>query len=111
MIHRLETIREASIYGIRPKRVFREAATRYLLEKQHNKSIKDDACRLELLDKFIGNLSLEAIHMGTLQAFIEARRKEGLRDKRKGVKNRTINHALKLVGNILKLAASKWKDE
>lgn len=61
--------------------------------------------------EIIGELPLEAIHIGTLQPFIEARHKEGLRDNKKGVKNRTINHALKLVSNILKLAASKWKDE
>lgn len=52
LVHRLETIREASIYGVRPKRVFREAATRYLLEKQHHKSIPDNACRLKLLENY-----------------------------------------------------------
>lgn len=42
--------------------------------------------------------------MGTLQPFIAARRKEG-------VKNRTINQGLKLVRHMLNLAASEWIDE
>lgn len=52
-----------------------------------------------LLDCFIGHLPLEAVHIGNLQTFIQARRK----DK---VKNRTINHGLQLVRQILNLAAA-----
>jgi hypothetical protein len=32
MMHRAEEIRQAVIYGVRPKRTFRQAATRYLDE-------------------------------------------------------------------------------
>ena len=42
--------------------------------------------------------------MGTLQGFIQARQKEG-------VKNRTINYALQTVRHILNLAATEWRDE
>ena len=34
---RLEQIRQASVYGVRAKRKWREAATRYLLEEAINK--------------------------------------------------------------------------
>src|SRR4051812_41247850 len=54
VIHRLEELRLAKIYGVRPKRIFREAATKYLLENQHKRSIADDACQLRLLDQYIG---------------------------------------------------------
>ena len=39
LVRRLETIRQATVYGIRPKRLFREAATKFLLENQHKRSI------------------------------------------------------------------------
>lgn len=89
---------------MRPKRTFREAAAKYLLEHQHKASIEDDIRTLKRLNKFIGNLPLEAVHMGSLQAFIQARRKEG-------VKNRTINAGLEVVRLILNLSAGEWLNE
>lgn len=100
----MEEIREASVYGVRPKRNFRQAATKYLLENQHKASILSDAGRLKLLDKYIGDLQLDLIHMGSLQLYIEARKKNG-------ISTRTINHGLKIVRRILNLAASEWHDE
>lgn len=104
LIHRLEGIRQAKVYGIRPKRTFREAATKFLREHTHKKSIKVDAWCLNALDPYIGDLALESIHIGSLQSFIEARKKEG-------VKTKTINHGLQTVRQILNLAAGVWMDE
>lgn len=81
-----------------------EAATKFLMENQHKRSIDDDAGRLREVVKYIGDLSLESIHIGSLQLFIEGRRKDG-------VSTRTINHGLKVVRRILNLAASEWMDE
>ena len=39
LIHRIEQIRPAKVFGIRPQRTFQEAATRYLTENQHKRSI------------------------------------------------------------------------
>lgn len=103
-VRRLETYRQAKVYGVRPKRLFREAATKFLLEKQHKRTLRDDACRLKKLDSYIGDLALDSVHMGTLQRFIDTRKEEG-------VKMRTINHALQLTGHILNLAATEWMDE
>ncbi|HAU3625235.1 TPA: tyrosine-type recombinase/integrase [Legionella pneumophila] len=74
------------------------------MENQHKRSINDDAGRLREVVKYIGDLSLESIHIGSLQPFIEGRRKDG-------VSTRTINHGLKVVRRILNLAASEWMDE
>lgn len=104
LIHRLEQIRQASVYGVRPKRTFREAATKYLLENNHKASIKEDARYLKFLDPLIGNMTLESIHMGSLQNYIQLRRESG-------VKVRTINYALQVVRRILNLASSEWLDE
>ena len=51
-----------------------------------------------------GQTGLDSLHLGTLQPWIEHRRREG---KATG----TINHGLKIVGRILNLAASEWVDE
>lgn len=104
LARRLETIRQARVYGVRPKRLFREAAAKFLRENQHKLSIRSDKERLHLLDSYIGSLDLESIHMGTLQPYITAREKDG-------VKTRTINHGLQIVRRILNLAACEWRDE
>lgn len=101
---RIEEVREAVVYGVRPKRSFEEPAIKFLMEHQHKRSLYSDEGRLKVLVKHIGNLSLESIHMGVLQPFINARRKEG-------IKTRTINHGLQIVRRILNLAASEWMDE
>ncbi|AMV15251.1 TPA: tyrosine-type recombinase/integrase [Legionella pneumophila] len=104
LARRLEEIRLATVYGVRPKRTFKEAATKFLMENQHKRSISDDAGRLREVVKYIGDLPIEAIHIGSLQSFIEGRRKDE-------VSTRTINHGLKIVRRILNLASSEWMDE
>ncbi|HEN5573999.1 TPA: site-specific integrase [Legionella pneumophila] len=74
------------------------------MENQHKRSISDDAGRLREVVKYIGDLPIEAIHIGSLQSFIEGRRKDE-------VSTRTINHGLKIVRRILNLASSEWMDE
>ena len=110
LVHRLETIRQATIYGVRPKRIFREAALKYLEENNQKGSVRDDKATIALLDPYIGKLTLEAVHIGSLQPFIQARRKKGIK-RADGVKTRTINYALQLVRHILNLAAGEWLDE
>jgi hypothetical protein len=80
------------------------AATKYLKENQHKRTIGDDADRLEQLDPFVGGLTLKQVHMGSLQPFIEKRRNDG-------VKTRTVAIALALARRILNLAASEWRNE
>lgn len=104
LARRLEEIRLATVYGVRPKRTFKEAATKFLMENQHKRSISDDAGRLREVVKYIGDTPIEAIHIGSLQSFIEGRRKDG-------VSTRTINHGLIIIRRILNLAASEWMDE
>lgn len=104
LARRIEEIRQAKIYGVRPKRTFKEAATKYLLENQHKVSIHDDADHLKLVCSFIGNLTLEQVHNGTLLPFINSR-------KAMGRKTKTINLALGVIRHILNLAATQWIDE
>ena len=92
------------IYGERIARSFRSAATKYLRDNQHKRSIGDDALHLKQLDPFIGDLDIRAVHIGTLGRFIEARRQAG-------IKTKSINLALGVVRHILNVAASEWIDE
>ena len=63
-----------------------------------------DIVTIKQLDPYIGKLTLESVHMGSLQPFIQARQQEGL-------KARTINAGLQLVRHILNLASGEWLDE
>ena len=103
LIHRLETIRNAEVYGIRPQRTFREAALKFLTETD-KATWRVDKRQITLLDPYIGKLSLEQVHMGTLRPFMDHRKKQGK-------KNRTINYGLQVVRHILNLAAGEWLDE
>ena len=101
---RSEELRQATIYGVRPKRTFRLAAIKYLDENQDKRRIGDVALHLKQLDGYIGSLPLEGVHMGSLKSYIEARRLEGRKAK-------SINMGLSVVRRILNLAASEWLDE
>lgn len=104
---RIETIRQASVYGVRPDRTFRQAATYYLECETKSgvlRSLDRTALSLKTLDPFIGDLLLKQVHMGTLQTFIDYRRK-------KGISTSTINRDLSSVRRILNLAARLWRDE
>lgn len=101
---RIDEIRSARVYGVRRDRKFRTAATKFLEENQHKKSIDDDAWHLEMLDRFIGDLYLRQVHMDSLQPFIAKRREDG-------VKTTTINQSLAVVRRIVNLASLEWRDE
>jgi integrase len=104
LAHRIEETRQATIFGVRPQRTFRDAAAKFLEENLHLASIADYAMHLRQIDPYIGHLALEKVHLGSLQPFIEARRA-------KGIKSKSINLALSVVRRILNLAARLWRDE
>jgi integrase len=100
----VEEDRQAQIYGVRPSRTFEQAAAKYLLENQHKRSLDDDIGRLKGLLPCIGQVPLQHLHRGTLEPWVERRRKEGAAVG-------TINHGLKVVRRIVNLAATEWIDE
>jgi len=104
LVFRLEQIRQEQVYGIKPDFTFRQAATKYLEENEHKRSIDRDAQSLRILDPHIGGLALKQVHQGTLGPFITARKKAGM-------KSNTINRDLAVVRRILMLAARLWRDE
>src|SRR3989338_321372 len=104
LARKINALKDEMIYGVKPKHLFQEAKERYLKEKAHKASIGEDIHDLGYLRCYFNNQPLEAIHMGSLQAFIEQRKKDG-------VKNRTINKALQILRHLLNLAASEWLND
>jgi integrase len=100
----IEETRQAQVYGVRPARSFELAGAKFVRENQHKRTIRNDIAQLKRLMPWIGSIPLNRIHIGTLQLWIEHRRKEG-------VAPGTINHGLKVVRRILNLAQSEWLDE
>ena len=103
LYRKIGEVRQATLFGVRPMRVFREAATKFLEENLHLRSIDNYAMHLKQLDAYIGDLPLRNVHMGTLQPFVDARRKQG-------IKTKSINLALSVVRRVLNLAARLWRD-
>ena len=104
LIYQLEQLRKIHLFGIRPKKTFDEAAAKYLVDYQDKVSIQLDIYLLERLMPFIGKLTLDQIHDGTLAAYIKDRKQNGLAHK-------TINLGLGITRRILTLAARSWRDE
>ncbi len=72
LARRIETLRQAAVYGVRPQRSCREAATKYLNEAE-KRSLERDTRALAELDRHIGALPLHQVHLGSLQRYIQAR--------------------------------------
>jgi len=78
LTRRLEQIRQATVFGVRPKRSFREAATEYLNDHRRRRGISRDATALKNLDPYIGDRMIDEIHDGSFDRYREARAKEGI---------------------------------
>jgi integrase len=92
------------VYGVRPTRIFRQAATKYLQENLHKRAIGRDAQDLKSIDSYIGDLPLHLVHHDALKKFIEARRSANR-------KSGTINRTLAVVRRVLNLSARLWPDQ
>ena len=99
----MEETRQAQVYGVRPTRTFEQAAAKFVLENQHKRSLRDDIFLLNGLMPFIGDVQLDRLHIGSLQAWIERKRRQ-----RRAIG--TVNNGLQIVRRILNLAASEWMD-
>lgn len=100
---RLEQIREAMVYGVRPDRTFADAAAKFLEENTHLRSLVRFRYAFDAVTPYIGDLSLRQIHMGTLEPLIKARLKV--------VKVGTVNKELGAIRSVLNKAERLWRDE
>ena len=72
LARRLEEIRQASVYGVRPRRTFREAAEHYV-RISTKRSLGRDVQGLRLVLPYIGDLALQQVHDGTVASFVDTR--------------------------------------
>lgn len=101
---RIDELRQEKVYGVRRKRLFSEAAARYLTEYQHKRSIDRDIPSLRMVMPYIGDLTLDRVHAGTLDKFIADR-------KANGITAGTINRDISVIRRVLNLSARLWRDE
>ena len=102
LVHRLEEIRQAEVYGVRPTRTFEQAAEKYLNENRHKRSLDRDVYALKAVMPYIGGLSLERVHNDSLAKYKQDRLNLG---RTPG----TVNRDLATVRRILNLAARVWR--
>lgn len=89
---------------------FEEAGLRYLEEVADQSSADDIAMHLDQLFPFIGHLTLESVHDGTLREFIAHEMSRQVRGKRTaGLSPKSINNALGVVSAVLNRAAKSWR--
>jgi len=118
---RIDEIRNAKTFGVRPRRLFRQAATKYLEDFAHKPGISRAATALKDMDEFIGDKCIDEIHNETFKPYIRARRNPAETDidrratksrtRRKRLKIGTINRNLGVVRRILRLCERLWRDE
>jgi len=104
LARRVTQARQVHLFGEQREHTFREAASKFLAENQHKRSLERDERALAFLDPFIGGLPLQRVHHDTLAPYIRSRLDRG---RSPG----TINRDLAVVRRILNLAARLWRDE
>ena len=101
---RLNEIRNAMVYGIRPTRTFQQAATKFLEDHVQEKLFERYLYAFDRVMPHIGQLRLDRIHNDTLSSYRRARRADG-------VSAGTINKELSCVRRVLNLAARVWRHD
>ena len=88
--------------GERPRRVWNDAAVRWLKEASHKATIEMDRAHLRWLDRHLGGKPLEAIDRHTIDQLTDARLAEG-------VSPATVNRLLEVVRVILRRCVMQWE--
>jgi integrase len=96
--------RAARPRSARRQRTFRAAATKFLEENQHKRSLEREPRSLTIPDPYIGALPLRRVHHDTRQPYERTRLESG---RSPG----TVNRDLWVVRRILNLSARIWRDE
>jgi integrase len=88
--------------GDRPRRIWQDAAVRYVREQSHKATIEDDKRQLRWLDRFLAGRDLESINRALIDTITEARRAEGCA-------NATVNRTLALLRAVLRRCMREWE--
>lgn len=97
---RVREIREAKLFGMRPKRTISQGLIRYCEERGW---VAAEVYHAKILDRWVGGLALDEVHMGALQPMMQSELRR--------VKKKTVNGHLGVLKAMLRRAASEWIDE
>ncbi len=87
--------------GEKPRRTWQEATVRWLGEREHKATIKEDTAKLRWMDQFFGDKYLDEITRDLIDEVRAA--------KRKSVSPITVNRYLALIRAILRMARDEWE--
>jgi integrase len=98
---KVEAFRESN-FGIKPQRSWQEAVVRYLLGKQHLRSIADVRRICRRLDPYLGKLQLCEITGDAIWHITQEELKRGNQPA-------TVNRYLATIRNLLRIARDEWQ--
>lgn len=87
--------------GMKPSRTWEEAVLRWLDEKGHKASLRDDLRNFRWLHGHLAGVYLSEIDRDVVERVTQARRHEGVRSG-------TVNRTLALLRSVLRAAAEDW---
>jgi len=88
--------------GEKPQRTWNEAVVRWLKEKSHKATARQDINSLRWLDAFLGGKDLATISRATLDTIADEK-------LARGCSNATVNRTLALVRAILRQCVNEWE--
>ena len=88
--------------GEKPRRTWNEAVVRWLKEKSHKATARDDVNALRWLDPYLGGKDLATITRATIDQLTDER-------LARGCSNATVNRMLALVRAILRKCVNEWE--
>jgi integrase len=93
--------------GIKPSKTWREAVVRWLQDKAHKASLRDDRQRLRYLDPHLADARLSEITRERVDSIMQQR--AGVSVSTPTSENRTANHYVNLIAWILTAAEREWE--
>ena len=88
--------------GDRPRRIWQDAAVRWMREQSHKASLDDDKAKLRWLDGHLADRDLERINRSVIDEITKAKQAEGC-------SNATVNRTLALLRSILRRCLRDWE--
>lgn len=88
--------------GDKPRHTWNEAVVRWLKERAHKATAKEDVTELRWLDQHLGGKSLEQINRALIDRITDAKLAQGC-------SNATVNRTLELLRAILRKCVTDWE--
>ena len=88
--------------GEKPRHSWNDAVVRWLKERAHKATAKEDVTKLRWLDRFLGGKDLEHINRALIDRVTDAKLAQGC-------SNATVNRTLELVRAILHRCVNEWE--